>query len=92
MLNCSEDVDENGVSQTEKYYLRSLSDNVRTQPALLSRDFPTLADDLEIPAFISAEQVFSSVLRLASPQLQLWTHYDVRYASYGMSYDIIVLP
>ena len=62
--------------QGEKYYLRSLSDNPRKEAANLRRDFPQLADDILFP-FYSDDTFFSSVLRVASEGLQLWTHYDV---------------
>ncbi|XP_032880881.1 tRNA wybutosine-synthesizing protein 5 [Amblyraja radiata] len=61
----------------EKYYLRSLGVDPRKDAADITKQFPTLADDINIPAFFDKEQIFSSVFRISSAGLQLWTHYDV---------------
>lgn len=63
--------------EDESYYLRSLGDDVRKEPANLSKQFPDLAEDFHLPAFFDADQFFSSVFRISSCALQLWTHYDV---------------
>jgi len=42
----------------------------------LSVHFPELYKDLTIPTFFPDDAFFSSVFRITSPQLQLWTHYD----------------
>ncbi|XP_056885730.1 tRNA wybutosine-synthesizing protein 5 [Takifugu flavidus] len=63
--------------EDESYYLRSLGEDVRKEPADLSRQFPDLAEDFHIPQFFTPEQFFSSVFRISSCGLQLWTHYDV---------------
>lgn len=42
------------------------------------QQFPSLGGDIKFPAFFKEEQFFSSVFRISSPGLQLWTHYDVR--------------
>lgn len=47
------------------------------EPADLRKQFPELAEDFCIPQFFEPEQFFSSVFRISSPGLQLWTHYDV---------------
>lgn len=47
------------------------------EPADLSKQFPVLAEDFHIPQFFTADQFFSSVFRISSCGLQLWTHYDV---------------
>jgi len=40
-------------------------------------DFPEIASDFVLPdELFPREQLFSSVLRVSSPRLQLWTHYD----------------
>ncbi|XP_062862312.1 tRNA wybutosine-synthesizing protein 5 [Trichomycterus rosablanca] len=65
------------ISKDESYYLRSLGDDARKEPADLKKQFPVLADDFHIPEFFEPEQFFSSVFRISSPGLQLWTHYDV---------------
>lgn len=47
------------------------------EPADLSKQFPDLAEDFHIPHFFAPDQFFSSVFRISSCGLQLWTHYDV---------------
>ncbi|XP_056145061.1 tRNA wybutosine-synthesizing protein 5 [Lampris incognitus] len=63
--------------ENESYYLRSLGEDVRKEPADLSKQFPELAEDFHIPQFFEPDQFFSSVFRISSCGLQLWTHYDV---------------
>ena len=43
--------------------------------------FPSLAQDINIPKLYPEEKFFSSVFRISSPQGQLWTHYDVSIAN-----------
>lgn len=64
--------------QDECYYLRAVGGNPRKDIANLSEDYPTLALDINLPSLFPPEKLFSSVLRIASPGVQLWTHYDVR--------------
>uniref|UniRef100_UPI00358F59CE tRNA wybutosine-synthesizing protein 5 isoform X2 n=1 Tax=Myxine glutinosa TaxID=7769 RepID=UPI00358F59CE len=64
-------------NEDEKYYLRTLGDNPRKDVADLKQQFPELAGDVTIPELFPAEQFFSSVLRVSSASLHLWTHYDV---------------
>lgn len=47
------------------------------EPADLTKQFPDLAEDFHIPQFFAADEFFSSVFRISSCGLQLWTHYDV---------------
>jgi len=61
----------------EKYYLRSIGEDSRADVADIRRDFPELSDDITFPALFDAERFFSSVLRISSRGVQLWTHYDV---------------
>ncbi|XP_040213122.1 tRNA wybutosine-synthesizing protein 5 [Rana temporaria] len=65
------------ISEDEKYYLRSLGEDPRKDIADINRQFPELAADIKIPEFFEKDQFFSSVFRISSPGLQLWTHYDV---------------
>ncbi|XP_041057548.1 tRNA wybutosine-synthesizing protein 5 isoform X1 [Carcharodon carcharias] len=65
------------ISEDEKYYLRSLGADPRKDIADIRKQFPTLAEDINIPEFFEKNQFFSSVFRISSPGLQLWTHYDV---------------
>uniref|UniRef100_A0A224Z6E8 tRNA wybutosine-synthesizing protein 4 n=1 Tax=Rhipicephalus zambeziensis TaxID=60191 RepID=A0A224Z6E8_9ACAR len=65
------------ISETEFYYLRTLGSDSRREPADIGAQFPELAKDVTLPKWFPDEALFSSVLRIASPQLSLWTHYDV---------------
>ncbi|KAM9548293.1 tRNA wybutosine-synthesizing protein 5 isoform 1-T1 [Guaruba guarouba] len=65
------------LSEDEKYYLRSVGEDVRKDIADIRKQFPTLAEDVQIPEYFEKEQFFSSVFRISSAGLQLWTHYDV---------------
>ena len=51
------------------------------EPADLKKQFPELAGDFHVPPFFEPDQFFSSVFRISSPGLQLWTHYDVSRTS-----------
>ncbi len=59
------------------YYLRSLGGNPRKDVADFEKDYPELADDLHLPPIVPPEKIFSSVFRVSSAKLSLWTHYDV---------------
>jgi len=63
----------------EKYYLRAVSEeNPRLKPVSLESDFPTIADDFHLPEdMLPRDRIFSSVLRVSSGQIRVWTHYDV---------------
>ncbi|XP_070545756.1 tRNA wybutosine-synthesizing protein 5-like [Ptychodera flava] len=61
----------------EKYYLRSLGDDLRKDIADVRKQFISLAEDIKFPKFFSEDDFFSSVFRIASHGTQLWTHYDV---------------
>lgn len=65
------------ISEDEKYYLRSLGEDPRKDVADIRQQFPSLGEDIKFPIFFKEEQFFSSVFRISSPGLQLWTHYDV---------------
>ncbi|XP_077175504.1 tRNA wybutosine-synthesizing protein 5-like isoform X1 [Paroedura picta] len=65
------------ISEDEKYYLRSLGEDPRKDIADLRKQFPLLADDVWIPEYFEKEQLFSTVFRISSAGMQLWTHYDV---------------
>jgi len=62
----------------EMFYLRAVSEeNPRTKPVKLEEDFPTIASDFILPDIIPADKIFSSVLRVSSGRVRVWTHYDV---------------
>ncbi|NXS02625.1 TYW5 protein, partial [Oxylabes madagascariensis] len=65
------------LTEDEKYYLRSVGEDVRKDIADIRKQFPILAEDVQIPEYFEKEQFFSSVFRISSAGLQLWTHYDV---------------
>ncbi|MBN3291791.1 TYW5 protein, partial [Polypterus senegalus] len=65
------------ISEDEKYYLRSLGTDPRKDIADIKFQFPKLAEDFKLPEYFQTDQFFSSVFRISSCGLQLWTHYDV---------------
>jgi len=69
--------DEYFLSTNEFYYFRSLGEDVRKQPSDISKQWPEIFQDVNLPIFFPKEKFFSSVFRIASPGMQLWTHYDV---------------
>jgi tRNA wybutosine-synthesizing protein 4 len=67
------------VARGGKMYLRALSEgSPADKPAVLSHDFPSLAEEFILPPGLSfvAENTFSSVLRITGP-VNMWLHYDV---------------
>jgi len=69
---------EGGDSPSEEwFYLRSLGTDPRKDVSDISVGFPELAPDFLAPPFVPDDAFFSSVFRIASPGMQLWTHYDV---------------
>lgn len=65
------------VSPNEYYYFRSLGDDVRREPSNIHKQWPELHEDIKLPEFFPNNKFFSSVFRIASAGMQLWTHYDV---------------
>uniref|UniRef100_H2ZI59 tRNA wybutosine-synthesizing protein 4 n=1 Tax=Ciona savignyi TaxID=51511 RepID=H2ZI59_CIOSA len=65
------------INPKEFYYFRSLGENVRTEASNITEQFPQFKDDIKIPQFFPQESFFSSVFRISSAGMQLWTHYDV---------------
>ena len=61
----------------EYYYFRSLGEDVRKEPSDISRQWPEIFDDVNLPDFFPKDRFFSSVFRISSAGMQLWTHYDV---------------
>ncbi|XP_075217355.1 tRNA wybutosine-synthesizing protein 5-like isoform X2 [Lycorma delicatula] len=60
------------------YYLRSLSNERRGKKvANIISEFPTISSDIKIPYFFDENRFFSSILRIGSSGVQVWTHYDV---------------
>ncbi|CAG7827609.1 unnamed protein product [Allacma fusca] len=70
--HCSE-----GSESKDYWYLRSLGEDPRGKDVSdLEKHFPDLFADICIPKVFDEELFFSSVFRITSPGLQLWTHYD----------------
>ena len=65
----------------KRIYFRSIGTNPRKQAAHLHESFPLLSADLQLPCGLFpqllTDRYFSSVLRIGSAGMQLWTHYDV---------------
>jgi len=66
------------IQPKEYYYLRSLSSERRgREVADLRKQFPQIAGDIHFPQLFDEDDFFSSVLRISSKGIQLWTHYDI---------------
>ncbi|XP_014276965.1 tRNA wybutosine-synthesizing protein 5 [Halyomorpha halys] len=62
----------------EVLYLRAIGTDRRGRNvANFKNDFPQIADDLTYPEIFNENKFFSSVFRIASAGVQIWTHYDV---------------
>ncbi|XP_076824266.1 tRNA wybutosine-synthesizing protein 5-like [Clavelina lepadiformis] len=61
----------------EYYYFRSLGEDVRKDPSNIMEQFPEFKEDIKWPHYFPEDKFFSSVFRIASAGMQLWTHYDV---------------
>ena len=71
------------VSEEELYYLRSVTADARmVQVSQLHTDFPELAEDFVLPKLFEPDRFFSSVLRISSGRVRVWTHYDVMDNAY----------
>jgi len=69
-----------GTNQKSYYYLRSTTEDIRSkEPVLFHRDFPGLSGDFRLPPdlFFDPDRTFSSVFRVSSGGVRVWTHYDV---------------
>lgn len=71
------------LQEGERLYLRSVVEGSEAQKKAshLSDVFPEIAGDIRLPsgAVYEEEAYFSSVLRIASGDTQLWTHYDTMH-------------
>ncbi|KAL1234017.1 tRNA wybutosine-synthesizing protein [Trichinella spiralis] len=65
------------LSKDEKYYMRALGSDHRKDAACIQTDFPYLMPDLQLPFLFDKDKIFSSVLRISSADIQIWTHYDI---------------
>jgi tRNA wybutosine-synthesizing protein 5 len=73
----SEQSDEYFIDNHEKYYLRSLGSDERKDAANIKEQYPELSEDILFPPLFEPDQFFSSVFRISSAGLRLWTHYDI---------------
>lgn len=67
------------IANGEKLYLRSLSAEKPSElPTELTRDFPSIAEDFQLPPELAmaAQNMHSSPLRISGP-VNMWLHYDV---------------
>jgi tRNA wybutosine-synthesizing protein 5 len=67
------------ISPSERYYLRSLGLNPRKEVSNFAAFLPGLSKHFFPPTqFLPANaHIFSSIFRLSSSALSLWTHYDI---------------
>lgn len=63
--------------QSHNIYFRAIGANPRKQVADFETSFPGLVADVKYPEWLKKEKIFSSILRMSSPGISLWTHYDV---------------
>ena len=47
------------------------------QVSNLTQDFPEVSADFQVPNLFEEDLLFSSVLRVSSGGVRIWTHYDV---------------
>lgn len=65
------------ISPNEYYYLRSVGKDARKDVADIRQQFPAISDDITFPEFVPQQNIFSSIFRIASKGVSIWTHYDV---------------
>ncbi|KAK9326361.1 S-adenosyl-L-methionine-dependent methyltransferase [Lipomyces orientalis] len=74
-------VNDNANDSDELLYLRSLSAlNPKSKTANIVEDFPAIATDFQLPPELRlfiGDKAFSSPLRISSPGVGMWLHYDV---------------
>ncbi|KAF6213292.1 hypothetical protein GE061_011010 [Apolygus lucorum] len=64
--------------ENESYYLRSIGSDKRGRDvADINKQFPRIAKDVRFPQLFEDKDFFSSVIRIGSRGVQIWTHYDV---------------
>eukprot|EP01127_Copromyxa_protea_P022393 TRINITY_DN8005_c0_g1_i1.p1 TRINITY_DN8005_c0_g1~~TRINITY_DN8005_c0_g1_i1.p1 ORF type:complete len:1059 (+),score=205.67 TRINITY_DN8005_c0_g1_i1:15-3191(+) len=69
----------NNDANDKRYYFRSIGEDARKQPSDIRAAIPNLSKDFTIPKELDvvSEKEFSSVLRVSSKHIRVWTHYDV---------------
>lgn len=65
------------IAEDEKYYLRSLGNDERKDVSDIKKQYPEISDDIRFPPLFAEDKFFSSVFRISSANMRLWTHYDV---------------
>ncbi|XP_014239313.1 tRNA wybutosine-synthesizing protein 5-like [Cimex lectularius] len=64
--------------ENERYYLRSTgSDRRGKDVANVEKQFPQISRDIKYPELFDKSDFFSSVFRIGSCGVQIWTHYDI---------------
>uniref|UniRef100_A0A6B2LB82 JmjC domain-containing protein n=1 Tax=Arcella intermedia TaxID=1963864 RepID=A0A6B2LB82_9EUKA len=65
--------------QKMRYYFRSIGENPRKEVSNVDKFSPELSADFKIPIQFESikEKLFSSILRISSQRIRVWTHYDV---------------
>lgn len=63
----------------KRYYFRTIGEDARKQPSDLRAVVPNLSKDFKVPEILKEadERQFSSILRMSSTNIRVWTHYDV---------------
>ena len=71
---------DNIVSNKKQMYLRSIGKNIRKDASNLDETFPQIASEFKLydlfSGVVTRDNMFSSVLRMGSRNLSVWTHYD----------------
>ncbi|XP_073991202.1 tRNA wybutosine-synthesizing protein 5-like isoform X2 [Rhodnius prolixus] len=66
------------ICENECYYLRSIGSDKRGKDvADVNKQFPQISSDIKFPKLFDDGDFFSSVFRIGSCGVQIWTHYDV---------------
>ncbi|KAK9505983.1 hypothetical protein O3M35_009932 [Rhynocoris fuscipes] len=66
------------ICENECYYLRSIGSDKRGKDvADVNKQFPQISSDIKFPKLFDESDFFSSVFRIGSCGVQIWTHYDI---------------
>ena len=65
--------------EAPRYYFRSIGNNPRKDVSDITKIAPNVAKDFTIPPELGViqDRIFSSVFRMSSKRIRVWTHYDV---------------
>jgi hypothetical protein len=93
-FNDPESSHKDGHGKRAAMYLRAVGPNPRKDRADVWRDFKGVAEWLRMSfptTYVPEHKYFSSVLRLATSGLQLWTHYDGEQGLIGLLWRMLAL-